>query len=95
MDSGAIHLMGSRETDAVKVKKGDAVITRCPLSTNVFLKRLSLTFVVLLILDIPGQAEVAQLHALWTGHQHIPNSDVSAKHNATINTKSTYFRLKQ
>lgn len=36
----------------------------------------ALTFVIVLILDVPGEPEVPQLHTLRGGHQDVPDSNV-------------------
>lgn len=36
----------------------------------------ALTFVIVLILDVPGEPKVPQLHTLRGGHQDVPDSNV-------------------
>lgn len=43
------------------------------------LGRAALTFVVILFLDVPRQAEVPQLHTLRGGHQDVPDGDVPGR----------------
>lgn len=71
MDSGAIHLIGNRVTEAVKkqqIKKRQCgrlmffFLTRKPCVST------SRTFVVLFILDVSGQTKVSQLYAVWAGN---------------------------
>lgn len=70
MDSGAIHLIGNRVTEAaekwqIKTQPGDLLLFSSP---NEYLKRVSGTFVVFFILDVSGQTEVSQFHTIWSGN---------------------------
>lgn len=57
------------------------------------MKDATLTFVVLLILNVPRQAKVSQLHGFRTGDQHVPNGDVSVEEtqNKGFHFKCTLF----
>lgn len=39
----------------------------------------ALTFIVLLILNVPGEPKVSQLHTFWGGHQDVPHSNIPAR----------------
>lgn len=111
MDSGDIHLMGRRVTEAWSggevyrrhLGKKDPELAKhtaysleaqdpqtadhslspgTPASATVQGRaeaRTPLTFVVVLVLNVAGQAEVPQLHTLRGGHQDVSDGDVPGK----------------
>lgn len=93
MDSGDIHLMGRRVTDAGGKDRGwswslvgtdqpqrrQRGLTKVSTLTEPQPHHAALTFIIFLILDVPGEPKVTQLHTLRGGHQDVPDSNVPAR----------------
>lgn len=80
MDSGDIHLMGRRVMDAAGGEADGGRARGCRgAEASPWPPRAPLTFIILLVLDVPGEPEVPQLHALRGGHQDVPHRDVPAR----------------
>lgn len=101
MDSGAIHLMGNRETEAAQRRERVEINQRIP--PPFFEERVShferqsiqlpltlcvsvRTFVVLLIIDVARQTEVTELDAFRRFHQDISHGYISTAQTQNRNT---------
>lgn len=84
MDSGAIHLIGNRLIEAArrrdKTQEAETVleVNFPPEAARSGTATRHRTFIILLLVYVARQAEVAELDAFGRSHQHISHGDISA-----------------
>lgn len=79
MDSGAIHLIGSRLTEAAHRKERDKKrLEKTEKTTPEVNLDATGTFIIFLFVDVARQAEVAELDALGRSHKDVSHRDVPA-----------------